>query len=74
MPAETIDRLLNELHSLRVTLERLRVTLGTLGRVAEDHETRVRALEGRQQRLTPVVSALTFVLGVLATQVIGRLL
>jgi hypothetical protein len=73
MPAETMDKLVCELHSLRVTLERLRVTLGTLTRVTDDHEARVRALEGRQQRLTPVVSALTFVLGALATQVIGRL-
>lgn len=74
MPAEPIDRLLDELHSLRVTLEGLRVTLASLLRIAEDHETRVRVLERRQQSLSTVVSALTFVLGALATEFIGRLL
>lgn len=74
MPAESMERLLNELHSLRVTLEGLRVTLTTLTRVADDHELRVRVLERRAQSLTPVISALTFLLGVVATELVGRLL
>lgn len=71
---EPLDKLLDELQSLRVTLEGLRVTLRTLARIASDHETRVRTLERRQQSLTPIVSALTFLLGVLATEVVGRVL
>lgn len=74
MPPEPLDKLLAELHSLRVTLEGLRVTLSTLAGIASDHEARVRVLESRSHHLTPVVSALTFVLGVLATEVVGRLL
>lgn len=69
-----LDRLLSELQSLRVTLEGLRVTLTTLSQVATDHESRVRALERRQQSLTPIVSGLTFLLGALATELAGRLL
>jgi hypothetical protein len=71
--AEPFERLLSELQSLRVTLEGLRVTLTTLVRISDDHEARVRALERNQQSLTPVLSALTFLLGALATELLGRL-
>ena len=71
---EPLDKLIDELHSLRVTLEGLRVSLRSLVRIANDHETRVRVLERRQQSLTPVLSALTFLLGVLATELVGRVL
>ncbi len=74
MPAESLVRLVTELHSLRITLERLEVTLTALARVAEDHEARVRVLERRLQSLTPVVSALAFLLGIVVTEVIGRVL
>ena len=74
MVAEPLDRLLSELHSLRVTLEGLRVTLAALSNVVADHEARVRVLERSQQRLTPVLSGLTFLLGALATELLGRVL
>lgn len=74
MTTEPLDKLISELHSLRVTLEGLRVTLTTLLRIADDHESRVRVLESRSQHLTPVVSALTFLLGVLATEFVARLM
>jgi hypothetical protein len=74
MPSDTLATLAAELHSLRITLERLRVTLSALARVTDDHEARVRVLERRQQSLTPVISALTFVLGIVVTQLIGRVL
>ncbi|MGC1275583.1 MAG: hypothetical protein WBC44_17890 [Planctomycetaceae bacterium] len=74
MPTAPLNRLLAELHSLRVTLEGLRVTLTTLTQVASDHEARVRVLESRQNHLTPIVAGLTFLLGVLVTEVVRRLL
>ena len=73
MPLDKLDRLLTELHSLRLSLERLRVTLAAHARVADDHETRLRFLEQRQQSLAPLLAALTFLLGVVATELAGRL-
>ncbi|MBA3314671.1 MAG: hypothetical protein M3552_07615 [Planctomycetota bacterium] len=74
MAADSLTALVTELHALRITLERLQVTLAALARVADDHEARVRVLERRQQSLTPVVSALAFLLGVVATELIARIL
>lgn len=74
MPSDSLAILVTELHSLRVTLERLQVTLTALARVADDHEARVRVLERRQQSLTPVVSALTFILGIVMTQLVAKLI
>ena len=74
MPSDSLASLVTELHSLRITLERLRVTLQALGRVADDHERRVRVLERRQQSQTPIVSALAFLLGVIATELVSRVL
>jgi CHAD domain-containing protein len=73
MSSTPFARLIAELHSLRVALERLRVTLETLTHVAGDHEARVRVLERQQARLAPIVAALTFLLGALMTEVMGRL-
>lgn len=73
MTTEPLDKLVSELHSLRVTLEGLRITLSTLLRISDDHEARVRTLESRTQYMTPVVAALTFLLGALATELVGRL-
>ena len=74
MPSDSLTALATELHSLRVTLERLRVTLNALVRVTDDHEARVRVLERRQQSMTPVLSALTFVLGVIVAQLAAKIL
>lgn len=74
MPSDSLTALTTELHSLRVTLERLRVTLNALVRITDDHEARVRVLERRQQSMTPLLSALAFLLGVVATELIGRVL
>lgn len=74
MPVRPVEKLLTELHSLRVTLERLRVTLSTLTQIASDHETRVRELERRQQSQTPIIAGLTFLLGVMVTELVGRVL
>ena len=74
MAADSLATLVTELHALRVTLERLQVTLASLTRVADDHEARVRVLERRQQSLTPVISALAFVLGIVANELIARVL
>ncbi len=74
MPVRPVEKLRTELHSLRVTLERLRVTLSTLTQIASDHETRVRELERRQQSQTPIIAGLTFLLGVMVTELVGRVL
>jgi hypothetical protein len=73
MPSDSLTALATELHSLRITLERLRVTLNALARVTDDHEARMRVLERRQQSMTPVISGLAFVLGVIVTQLAARI-
>lgn len=62
-----VEGLAEELASVRVALERLRVVVEADARRREDHERRVRLLEGWQHRTTPLLGLITFLLGALVT-------
>ena len=67
-----IDDVVDRLQAIQLTLERLHVSVETLTRRVADHETRVRRLERWQQRLQPLLGAITFVLGAIATLALNR--
>ncbi len=71
---EKLDRIVEALHEVNRNLGGLQVTLSGLAEVASDHETRLRVIERWQNNLTPVLAAITFVLGVTFTEVIDRML
>lgn len=69
-----LERVIVALHDVRVSLESLRIVLEGLQSLSCDHEGRLRTIERWQNNLTPVLAAMTFVLGIAATQVLSRLL
>lgn len=70
----TLDRILESLTQIHVTLESVRVSLATLGETAADHEQRLRSIERWLGHLTPVFAVATFVLGAIFTAALERLL
>jgi hypothetical protein len=76
MPAmdERWDRVLEALQQVNVHLEGLRVSLLGLVDASDDHETRLRRVERWHHNLTPVLAALTFLLGAVFTEMLGRCL
>ena len=66
-----LDDIADRLQHIHVSLEHLRVSLETVTRRAADHELRLRRLEQWQQRLVPVLTATTFLVGTLAAAVLG---
>lgn len=70
---EKLDRVVDALHEVSINLESLRTMLLGLHTMSLDHEERLRAIERWQNNLTPVLAAITFLLGVTFTQVINRL-
>ncbi|MBL4884415.1 MAG: hypothetical protein JKY95_07760 [Planctomycetaceae bacterium] len=71
---EKLDRIVEALHEVNVNLESLRVSLAGQLETTSDHEARLRSIERWQNNLTPVLAAITFILGVTFTQVIDHLL
>ncbi len=71
---EKLDRIVESLQQLNVNVESLRVSLSSLIEIADDHEKRIRLIERWQHNLTPVLAVLTFMLGAIFTQVLGRVL
>ena len=71
---EQVERVVEALHEVRLTLESLRACLKRLVEAGEDHEQRLRVIERWKHNLTPVIAALTFVLGALFTTLVGRLI
>ena len=69
---ERLDRIVESLQQINVHLEGLRVSLTSLVQDSEDHETRIRAVERWQSNLTPILAFLTFVLGAVFTEMLGR--
>ncbi len=68
-----LERVVIALHDVRVSLESLRTVLEGLQSLSCDHEGRLRNIERWQHNLTPVLAAMTFVLGIATTQVLSRL-
>ncbi len=70
---ERLDRVFESLQRVNVTLEGVRVTLAALVELSSDHELRLRKLERWRNHLTPILAALTFVLGAVVTDTIQRM-
>lgn len=70
---ERLDRVFESLQQVNVTLEGVRVTLAALVELSGDHELRLRKLERWRNHLTPILAALTFVLGAVVTDTIQRI-
>jgi hypothetical protein len=60
---DKLDRMIDSLQQLAVNIEGLRGSVDGLVRVARDHEQRLRGLERWRNNLTPVIAAVTFILG-----------
>ncbi len=69
---EKLDRIVEALQQVNVNLEGLRVSMASLIQAVEDHETRIRVVERWQSNLTPILAALTFLLGAVFTEMLGR--
>jgi hypothetical protein len=71
---DRLDRILESLSRIQVTIESLRMSLSSIGETSHDHESRLRRIERWKHQLTPVLAAVTFVLGVIVTAVLERLM
>lgn len=74
MHEDRLDRILESLSRIQVTMESLRVSLISLSECVHDHEVRLRGIERWRHQLTPVIAVLTFLLGVVATAVAERVM
>jgi len=71
---DRLDRILESLSRIQVTIESLRISLQSISETSHDHESRLRSVERWKHQLTPVLAVVTFVLGVVATAVLERLM
>jgi hypothetical protein len=71
---ERLDRMVESLQQININLEGLRVALIDLTDTSADHEQRLRSVERWRYNLTPVVAAVTFLLGAIGTIAVQRLL
>lgn len=73
MPDEHLDRILESLAQVNVNLEGLRVSLQAVIETTTDHEQRLRAIERWKHNLTPILAAITFLLGAVASIALDHL-
>jgi hypothetical protein len=71
---ERLDRVVEALQQINVNLEGLRVTLVDLTETSADHEDRLRSVERWKHSLTPVLAALTFVLGAICSVAVQKVI
>jgi hypothetical protein len=71
---ERLDRVVEALQQINVNLEGLRVALVDLTETTADHEDRLRSIEHWKHSLTPVLAALTFVLGAICSVALQRMI
>ena len=69
---EKLDRIVESLHQLNINFEGLRISLSSLIQNVEDHEKRIRNIEGWKQNLTPILTVFTFIAGVVLTEMLDR--
>ncbi len=74
MHEDRLDRILESLSRIQVTIESLRISLQSISETSHDHESRLRSVERWKHQLTPVLAVVTFLLGVVATAVMERLM
>jgi len=69
---ERIDRLIEAVQETNVLLEGMKVSLTQLSERSLDHEQRLRTIERWRHNLTPILAALTFVSGIVFSELIHR--
>ncbi|QDT33635.1 hypothetical protein [Thalassoglobus polymorphus] len=74
MHDESLDRILESLCQIQISLESLRVSVTSMNDVLGDHETRLRKIEVWKHNLTPVLAVLTFVLGAIFSVAVGKVI
>ena len=71
---QRLDQIADRLNEMLVTLENVRVSLENLTAASDDHEVRLRRLEGWKQRVHTLGTLLAFVMGAAVTAVAEGLL
>jgi hypothetical protein len=71
---ERMDRLIEAVQQTNVLLEGMKVSLMQLTERSLDHEQRLRTIERWRHNLTPILAALTFLSGVVFSEMIQRVL
>lgn len=71
---ERIDRIVEAIQRTNLLLEGMRASMQTLVERNHDHEQRLRVVERWLHNLSPVLAALTFLLGVVFSEMIQRTL
>lgn len=74
MTDEKLDRIVETLQQVNVHLEGMRVSLHLLTQACDDHEKRLRLVERWRNNLTPILAAITFLLGAILTATLNRLI
>ena len=67
---ERLDQMAGQLQDIGLTLERVRMALESLESGVADHESRLRRIEQWQQRISPLLGLITFLLGAVLTGVL----
>ncbi|WP_437225301.1 hypothetical protein SH661x_004005 [Planctomicrobium sp. SH661] len=73
MADDAFDRLVESLALINVNLEGLRVSLLAVTETKIDHEERLRSIERWRYHLSPIISAITFLLGASLTAALAKL-
>ena len=71
---ERMDRLLEAVQQTNILLEGMKVSLTQLTARAQDHEQRLRTIERWRHNMAPILAALTFLSGVVFSEMIQRVL
>ena len=71
---ERMDRLIEAVQQTNVLLEGMKVSVTQLTERSVDHEARLRTIERWRHNLTPILAALTFLSGVVFSEMIQRVL
>lgn len=74
MPDERLDRIIESLHQINISLEGLRITLSGLEEMNLDQEERLRKVETWKHNMNPLVVGITFALGAVISTTIARVL
>jgi hypothetical protein len=71
---ERMDRVIEAVQQTNILLEGMKVSLTQLTERSIDHEARLRTIERWRHNLTPILAALTFLSGVVFSEMIQRVL
>jgi len=72
MGDESLDRLVESLAQINVSLEGLRISLQAVTETKADHEQRLRSIERWRYQLSPIMALITFVLGAMCSKALEQ--